>query len=197
MSIPFFGYLNIYSRFNFDIIDILLDIWLDHGDLFGYPSLRLDVMDIQIDIYHDLESGYSKTILMDTFYIHGYLLRYPNGYLQILIFWNNIHGNLSIFLDIKMGIFASSQFWNKMLSCFGYSWRPWPVAAMRPPQLLCFAAHQPPFLDLSLCFQQWLASISRRLCQIEKKVFLKCSARRRGRTAAALPAGKQRCSHVY
>ena len=40
---------------------------------------------------------------------------------------------------------------------------------MRLPRLLRFAAHQPPFLDLSLCFQQWLASTSRHLCQINKK----------------------------
>lgn len=48
---------------------------------------------------------------------------------------------------------------------------------MRPPRLLRYAAHQPPFLDLSLCFQQWLASISRHLCQKKKKVFTNCAAR--------------------
>ena len=31
---------------------------------------------------------------------------------------------------------------------------------MRPPRLLRYAAHQPPFLDLSLCFQQWLLNYS-------------------------------------
>ena len=53
-----------------------------------------------------------------------------------------------------------------------------PFTAVRPPRLLRFAAHQPPFLDLSLCFPQWLASISRHLCQIKikVKVFTKCAA---------------------
>ena len=42
--------------------------------------------------------------------------------------------------------------WKRIfLIIFGYSWRPWPVAAVRPPRLLRYAAHRPPLSWILVC----------------------------------------------
>jgi len=133
-------------------------------------------MDIQIDIY--LKSGYSKTIFMDIFldrwisfetfkwismnldilkqfpwislYLHGYLSRYQNGYSlpqnkyleqYPFLFW-------IFFWDIPDA--ADSSRPCGLPDCF----------AMLPINHLFW------ILVCAFRLQQWLASISRNLCQI-------------------------------
>ena len=75
------------------------------------------------------------------------ILRYSQRYSsdQLWLSW--------IFTWIVILIIKISTWKRIFLLIFLYSGRPWPVTAVRPPRLLRYAAHRPPFLDLSLCFQ--------------------------------------------
>ena len=144
------------------ILNILLNI----------QSSSLDMLDIHLDIYSVPECF--KIIFMDVF--QNICLKCSstrNGLFHFEILSKIFISSTLVILDIHTWIlfFASKYLYLKknILAYFGffiyYSGRPRPVAAVRLPLSLRYAAHQPPFLDLSLGFQQWLASISRHLCQ--------------------------------
>ena len=150
---------------------IWISIWISYGYLYGYPFLFyskitdiLDIMDIHRDIYRDNH----------TYFWISFWISFPHLDIQFEL-WISRPISISKLwistLDIQcypywFWVFfwiSSPTFWIFNLNpgyptqypfqfvdihsdfLFGYSWC-WPVAAVRPPRLLCIATYQPPFL---------------------------------------------------
>ena len=143
-------YLNEYlNEYSFNFLNILLNIQSSFLDV----SIFIRIFNPFLNILKEY-SWLSLKIFIWIAPQHGiffFMKRYSQRYSSDQIWLSWIFTWIFIFVSEYLT-------WKRIfLLIFGYSWRPWPVAAVLPLRLLRYAAQQPPFLDLSLCFQQWLA----------------------------------------